>query len=73
MTVESTAPPTHWVGQRVLRKEDPKLITGQGVYVDDLALPGMLWVSLVRSPTAHARLAGVDVGPALQMPGVVAA
>jgi carbon-monoxide dehydrogenase large subunit len=73
MTVESTAPPTHWVGQRVLRKEDPKLITGQGVYVDDLALPGMLWVSLVRSPAAHARIAGVDVGPALQMPGVVAA
>src|SRR5262245_34099337 len=73
MTVESTAPPTHWVGQRVLRKEDPRLLTGQGAFIDDLALPRMLWISMVRSPAAHARIVGVDVGPALQMPGVVAA
>jgi carbon-monoxide dehydrogenase large subunit len=62
-----------WVGGGVLRKEDPELLTGQGRFVDDLALPGMLWMSLVRSPVAHANLARVDVSGALKMPGVVAA
>ncbi|HEX6677446.1 MAG TPA: molybdopterin cofactor-binding domain-containing protein [Actinomycetes bacterium] len=62
-----------WVGGGVLRKEDPELLTGQGRFVDDLALPGMLWMSLVRSPVAHANLTRVDVSGALKMPGVVAA
>jgi aerobic carbon-monoxide dehydrogenase large subunit len=61
-----------WVGGGLLRKEDPELLTGQGRYVDDIALPGMLWLSFVRSPVAHASLARVDVSAAKSMPGVVA-
>jgi len=60
-----------WVGGGVLRKEDPELLTGQGHYVDDLVLPGMLWMATVRSPVAHANLTRVDTSAAKQMPGVV--
>src|SRR5262245_1562122 len=62
-----------YVGQSVLRKEDPELVTGRGRYTDDLTVPGMLWMSVVRSPFAHARIKGVDVSRALEVPGVVAA
>jgi aerobic carbon-monoxide dehydrogenase large subunit len=61
------------IGQAVPRKEDPELLTGQARYVDDLTLPGMVWMSVVRSPHAHARIANVDVSKALAAPGVVAA
>jgi carbon-monoxide dehydrogenase large subunit len=61
------------VGTPVLRKEDPELITGQGKYADDLVVPGMLWMHVVRSPFAHARINRVDVSAALAMDGVVAA
>jgi aerobic carbon-monoxide dehydrogenase large subunit len=61
-----------WVGGGLLRKEDPELLTGQGRFVDDIALPGMLWLSFVRSPVAHANLARVDIDAAKDMPGVVA-
>jgi carbon-monoxide dehydrogenase large subunit len=61
-----------WVGGGILRKEDPELLTGQGRFVDDIALPGMLWLSFVRSPVAHANLARVDVAAAKELPGVVA-
>ncbi|HZD01584.1 MAG TPA: molybdopterin cofactor-binding domain-containing protein [Actinomycetes bacterium] len=57
----------------MLRKEDGPLIAGQGRYVDNLVLPGMLFMAIVRSPLAHARITGVDVSAALQVPGVVAA
>ena len=62
-----------YVGQPVLRKEDPELLTGRGRYTDDLSVTGMLWMSVVRSPFAHARIKGVDVSKALEVPGVVAA
>ena len=62
-----------YVGQSILRKEDPELLTGRGRYTDDLSVTGMLWMSVVRSPFAHARIKGVDVSRALQTPGVVAA
>jgi hypothetical protein len=42
--------PSNHVGQALRRKEDPRLITGRGRYVDDISLPGMLWAALVRSP-----------------------
>ena len=61
------------VGQPVLRKEDPELLTGRGRYTDDLSVPGMLWMSVVRSPFAHARINDVDVTKALAVEGVVAA
>jgi carbon-monoxide dehydrogenase large subunit len=60
-----------WVGGGVLRKEDPTLLTGQGHFVDDLALPGMLWMATVRSPVAHADITSIDTSAAKQMPGVV--
>ncbi|HEX2111256.1 MAG TPA: molybdopterin cofactor-binding domain-containing protein [Gaiellaceae bacterium] len=61
-----------YVGGGVLRKEDPELLTGQARFIDDIALPGMLWVGVVRSPFAHARINGVDGSRALELPGVVA-
>lgn len=60
------------VGRAIKRREDPKLITGQGNYLDDIKLPGMLHVALVRSPYAHANITSIDVSRALAMPGVVA-
>ncbi|MEP6813686.1 MAG: xanthine dehydrogenase family protein molybdopterin-binding subunit, partial [Actinomycetota bacterium] len=61
------------IGTSVPRKEDPELLTGQARFVDDLTLPGMVWMALVRSPYAHARITGVDVSKALAADGVVAA
>ena len=61
-----------WVGGGLKRKEDPKLITGQGRYVDDIALPGMLYLAFVRSPVAHANIASIDTSAAKELPGVVA-
>jgi len=62
-----------YVGGGVLRKEDPRLLTGQGRYVDDLAVAGMVWMTVVRSPYAHARITAVDVSEARKIPGVLAA
>ena len=62
-----------FVGTSVPRKEDASLITGQGSFVDNLTLPGMLHLAVVRSPFAHARIENVDVSKALEMPGVVGA
>src|SRR5512132_3727575 len=60
-------------GTDVPRKEDPELIRGQARFTDDLAVPGMLWMHVVRCPFAHARIKGVDLSKALAMDGVVAA
>jgi carbon-monoxide dehydrogenase large subunit len=62
-----------FVGTPVLRKEDPDLITGQASFVDNQTMPGMVWMYVVRTPFAHAKLNAVDVGPARSMPGVIAA
>ncbi len=61
------------VGQPLRRKEDPKLLVGEGKYTDDLVVPGAIWMSIVRSPYAHARIKSIDVTAALAMPGVIAA
>ena len=53
-----------WVGQALRRKEDPRMITGQGRYVDDIVLPGMLHMAVVRSPEAHARILSIDASGA---------
>jgi carbon-monoxide dehydrogenase large subunit len=60
------------VGQSLRRKEDPRLITGQGTYVDDLNLPGQLWAAWVRSPEAHAKIVSIDTSAAKARDGVVA-
>ncbi len=65
--------PSRFVGTSQLRKEDPELLTGAATYVDDIALPGMLWLGIVRSPFAHARIKRIDVSKALEVDGVVAA
>ena len=57
-------------GRRLLRKEDARLLTGEARFVDDLAIPGALWLGMVRSPFAHARIGGIDSSAALEMPGV---
>ena len=59
------------LGGVVKRREDPRLITGQGRFTDDVRLPGSLHAVFVRSPFAHARLTSVDTGPAAALPGVV--
>ena len=60
------------VGQRRVRKEDPALLTGEAKFIDDLHLPGALWVTCVRSPHAHARISAIDTSGALATDGVVA-
>ena len=63
------------LGTRVVRTEDPRLLTVGGSYVDDLAVPdlaGAAFATFVRSPLAHARITGIDPGTALTQPGVVA-
>ncbi len=60
------------IGSPVKRKEDPKLITGNGLFTDDIKLPGLLYGTFLRSPHAHAVLKRVDASKAKEMPGVVA-
>ena len=60
------------LGNRVLRREDPALLTSGGSYVDDLDLPDAAFVTFVRSTMAHARVTDVDVSEAVAMPGVLA-
>ncbi len=57
---------------RMLRKEDPRLIRGKGNFVDDVQLPGMLHLAILRSPYAHAKILGIDVSAAQAHPNVVA-
>ena len=63
---------TKYVGNRVKRTEDPRLIQGLGHYVDDIKLPDTLHVAFVRSIYGHARITGVDTSAAAKSPGVVA-
>ena len=60
-----------YTGQPFKRLEDPRLVTGQGSYVDDIQLPGMLHAAVLRSPVAHARIRSIDVSAALELPGVI--
>src|SRR3712207_4088573 len=60
------------MGSGVPRKEDPPLVTGRANWVDNIKLPGMLHVTVLRSPFAHARITSIDVSEAKTKPGVVA-
>jgi aerobic carbon-monoxide dehydrogenase large subunit len=60
------------IGHRVRRKEDDRFIRGKGNYVDDIKLPGMLHMAILRSPYAHANVKGIDTSKAAAVPGVVA-
>ncbi|MHC5263721.1 xanthine dehydrogenase family protein molybdopterin-binding subunit [Streptomyces sp. UC4497] len=74
------APKTHpadgkgqLTGRSVARREDPRLLSGRGRFVDDIALPGMLHAQFVRSTVAHGEIASVDLTAVREVPGVVAA
>src|SRR5215813_1701491 len=69
---ESTEAFMAYVGQRIKRTEDPRLVKGLAHYVDDIKLPDTLHVAFVRSVYAHARIKSIDTSAALQAPGVVA-
>jgi len=60
------------MGHSMKRKEDPRFLRGKGNYVDDIQLPGMLHMDIVRSPFAHAKINRINAERALQIPGVLA-
>lgn len=62
----------HAIGVAMKRKEDPRFIRGRGRYLDDIKLPGMLYLALVHSPYPHARIRSIDKSAALALPGVAA-
>jgi aerobic carbon-monoxide dehydrogenase large subunit len=68
----STSTAGRFVGQSVKRREDPRLLTGHGRYVDDVMLPGMLHCAFVRSDVARGRIVRVDTDAARKLDGVVA-
>ena len=68
MTISTTSP----FGASIKRREDPRLISGLGTYVDDIKMVGMLHLALVRSPYAHANIVSVDTSAAKAAEGVVA-
>ncbi|MDB5078721.1 MAG: carbon-monoxide dehydrogenase, large subunit [Chloroflexi bacterium] len=68
----TTPPDVCGMGHRMKRKEDPRFIQGAGKFVDDIKLPGMLYLDIVRSPHAHAKILNIDASEALALPGVLA-
>src|SRR5690349_11953872 len=60
------------IGQPLIRKEDLRLLTGNGRYSDDVNLPGQAYAAILRSPHAHARIHSIDTAAARAMPGVLA-
>ena len=69
-TQQLPGPPGQLIGQRIKRREDPRLIQGRGTYVDDIKLVGMLHLAFKRSDVAHGRILSVDTAAADAMPGV---
>ncbi|HEV7129691.1 MAG TPA: xanthine dehydrogenase family protein molybdopterin-binding subunit, partial [Ktedonobacterales bacterium] len=61
---------TRLFGASVKRREDPRLITGRGSYTDDIKLPGMVYMAILRSPFGHARITRIDTTAARRHPGV---
>ncbi|HUZ71459.1 MAG TPA: xanthine dehydrogenase family protein molybdopterin-binding subunit [Stellaceae bacterium] len=60
-----------YIGQPLRRREDSRFLQGRGRYVDDVALPGMVWCAFLRSPHAHARIRAIATEAAAAMPGVL--
>ena len=71
-TLPKTSPEVGGMGHSIKRKEDPRFLRGQGNYVDDIQLPGMLYMDIVRSPYAHAKIMKIDTRTRLKVPGVLA-
>ncbi len=72
MTDVLEAPSTDMLGKRVKRTEDPRFITGEGRYLDDIKLQSMTHMAILRSPYAHANIRSIDTSAAATMPGVIA-
>jgi len=68
---KSQAEAPRWVGRSLTRKEEPRLVRGQGKFIDDFKLPGMVYMKLVRSPYGHARVGRINVEAAEAHPGVL--
>src|SRR5215208_36700 len=64
--------PEKLVGKPIRRREDPKLMTGGGNFLDDIRLPGMSYAAVLRSPVAHAKIRRINTSRAKNMPGVIA-
>ncbi len=60
------------MGTKMLRKEDPALLVGENKFIDDIHAPGELWMGMIRSTMAHAKINSIDTSEAEAMPGVVA-
>ena len=73
MSEAVTGDPEPMIGQRVHRVEDVRFLTGRGTYLADLDVPGLKHIAILRSPHAHALIRSIDIAPALESPGVVAA
>ncbi|MCQ4079577.1 xanthine dehydrogenase family protein molybdopterin-binding subunit [Streptomyces sp. RB6PN25] len=73
MTEQLAARETREVGRPRTRKEDARLVTGRTTWTDNITAPGLLHMAILRSPMAHARIEHIDVGPAGERPGVIAA
>lgn len=69
--VSAPEAPTKLIGQPLKRREDPRLITGAGSYVDDIRLPRMSYAAILHSPYAHASIDSIDISAAAAMPGIV--
>lgn len=65
-------PAARFIGQRLPRKEDQRLLTGRGTFVDDIAAPGMLHAAFLRSQIACGRIVAIETADASELPGVVA-
>src|SRR5262249_36549664 len=68
---EKPGQPLKWIGKNIKRVEDPRLLTGQGRYIDDIDLPNMLHAAVLRSTRAHAGIESIDASPATAPKGVV--
>jgi aerobic carbon-monoxide dehydrogenase large subunit len=71
MTAVETERSSRWLGESVKRKEDARFIVGRGNYIEDIKLPNMLHMAILRSPFAHARINSIDASRASELPGVV--
>jgi carbon-monoxide dehydrogenase large subunit len=72
MTAVEPEQTTGWLGRSVKRKEDDRFIVGRGNYIEDIKLPRMLHMAILRSPYAHAKINSIDTSAASELPGVVA-
>ncbi|MGP4689545.1 xanthine dehydrogenase family protein molybdopterin-binding subunit [Agrobacterium pusense] len=69
---EKPGQPLNWIGKSIKRVEDPRILTGNGRYIDDVSLPHMLHAAVLRSPHAHAKIVSINTDAAKKLKGVVA-